>query len=410
MEKVKNGKNLKEKVLFLMCLGVLAGNMSAGVYAQQNPENNIKDFSSLIGKEFKEVFNKTPENDKDKIKLNIFEKEAINIDKNGQLKLIMNNNQIWTEVGANVNFSFDNTVKINNSFNNSAVFIDNDKSKSLNVNFNNDVNIVTNKSILNILSPNLKSYALYSNSSQNTSGAGATASIILGAKGNNSKIKVIGDLGVQNEKEFYKDTMQEGYKNNNSSTIELNLNNEDSFFAGKMLSEKVKQNKESDSKIWLEGIEKITLNLKNGATWYAHDSNGKDSYNISGGTADSVDGNLQTFITSNGGVIDIYHHSPNKTYADITSEQMEQLKVFIDFLKQQEPNLSQDKINLITGKLESIILEENKRELGGRTFTLNGVGDRLQNTTFRISTDVENKKSDKKRIRWKNIYFKWSRR
>ena len=45
--------------------------------------------------------------------------------------------------------------------------------------------------------------------------------------------------------------------------------------------------------------------------------------------------------------------------------------------------------------MEQKILEENKRELGGRTFTLNGVGDRLQNTTFRISTDVENKKSDK---------------
>ena len=39
--------------------------------------------------------------------------------------------------------------------------------------------------------------------------------------------------------------------------------------------------------------------------------------------------------------------------------------------------------------------EIGKIKQGGRTFTLNGVGDRLQNTTFRISTDVENKKSDK---------------
>ena len=42
MEKVKNGKNLKEKVLFLMCLGVLAGNMSAVVYAQDSEVNYDK--------------------------------------------------------------------------------------------------------------------------------------------------------------------------------------------------------------------------------------------------------------------------------------------------------------------------------------------------------------------------------
>ena len=401
---MEKGKNLKEKVLFLMCLGILAGNMSAGVYAQENLENNIKDYTEIIGKEFAEVFNKTPENDRDKIKLNIFEKEAINIDKNGQLTLIINNSQIWTGTGADVNFSFDNTVKINNSFNNSAVFIDNDKSKSLNVNFNNDVNIVTNKSILNILSPNLKSYALYSNSSMSTSGAGATASIIVGAKDNNSKIQIIGDLGVQNEKEFYKNTMQEGYKHDKSSTIELNLNNKDSFFAGKMLSEVKQVN--SEKTIWLEGNEKISLNLKNRATWYAHDSNGKDSYNISGGTDDSVDGNLQTFITSDGGVIDIYHYSPNKTYDDITSEQMEQLKSLEEyFLKKLEENIPDkesekykeaiEEFKNIKEMLTNKILESNKRELAGRTFTLNGVGDRLQNTTFRISSDVEKGKADK---------------
>ena len=35
----KSSKNLKEKVLFLMCLGALAGNISTEVYAQENPKN-----------------------------------------------------------------------------------------------------------------------------------------------------------------------------------------------------------------------------------------------------------------------------------------------------------------------------------------------------------------------------------
>ena len=32
---------------------------------------------------------------------------------------------------------------------------------------------------------------------------------------------------------------------------------------------------------YTEGAKKISLNLKNGATWYAHNSNGIDSHNIS---------------------------------------------------------------------------------------------------------------------------------
>ena len=49
MEKGKKSKNLKEKVLLLMCLGALAGNMSTEVYAQQNPENN---YTGLIEKKY----------------------------------------------------------------------------------------------------------------------------------------------------------------------------------------------------------------------------------------------------------------------------------------------------------------------------------------------------------------------
>ena len=89
----------------------------------------------------------------------------------------------------------------------------------------------------------------------------------------------------------------------------------------------------------------IKMNLKDKATWYAHRSNMDDIYTIDGGNKE-----LRTEITSNGGIIDIYNSAPN---------------------------------------------EVRTESAGTREFTLNGVGDRLQNTTFRISTDVENKKSDK---------------
>ena len=44
MEKGKSCKNLREKMLFLMCLGTLAGNMGTEVYAQDNIP--ILDFST----------------------------------------------------------------------------------------------------------------------------------------------------------------------------------------------------------------------------------------------------------------------------------------------------------------------------------------------------------------------------
>ncbi len=277
MEKVKNGKNLKEKVLFLMCLGALTGNMSTEVYAQENPEYNIKDYSTLIGEKVSEVFNKTPENDRMNIEVNISENGDTPIEVE---KILITPGKTPNGWRTKINLDINNIVKISNTpireKETASIYVDNDVyTTELNTSFNNHVFI---KSSDNLIS-GLKNYALYSNSSI-SSGGGATASIIVGSRENNYKIQIIGNLGVQNEEELYKDTLQEGYKNNNSSTIELNLNNRDSFFAGKMLSEKVKQNKESDSKIWLEGNEKISLNLKNGATWYAHNSNGIDSYNI----------------------------------------------------------------------------------------------------------------------------------
>ena len=67
----------------------------------------------------------------------------------------------------------------------------------------------------------------------------------------------------------------------------------------------------------------VEINLKNKATWYVHRSNVDDTYIIDGSNE-----NLRTEITSNGGIIDIYHYSPDKTYIDAGLEKLEQLEVF----------------------------------------------------------------------------------
>ena len=46
---MENGKSLKEKVLFLMCLGVLAGNMSTEVYAEPEPESDFEYEYNAVG-------------------------------------------------------------------------------------------------------------------------------------------------------------------------------------------------------------------------------------------------------------------------------------------------------------------------------------------------------------------------
>ena len=397
MEKGKSCKNLREKMLFLMCLGTLAGNISTEIYAQENLENNIKDYSVLIEETVSEIFKKTPDEDKMDIEVNISENGNAPIEVE---KILITPGQTPAGFKTKINLGIDNIVKVNNSIE-STIDVNNDVSTTeLKVNFNNDVSITKDRTILDYFNPNLeKKYALYGNVSTGSS-AGATVSIIVGAKNNTSKIQIIGDLGVQNEGTMGVGITEDEYNSMYSSTIELNLNKKESFFAGKMLSTGVSSSK------YTEGAKKISLNLKNGATWYAHNSNGIDSYNISGEVKDALNGNLKTLITSNGGVIDIYHYSPNKTYADITSKQIEELKSLEEYILEEINKNIPDKESEEYKKaikeleenikiMEQKILEENKRELGGRTFTLNGVGDRLQNTTFRISTDVENKKSDK---------------
>ena len=352
MEKGKKSKNLKEKVLFLMCLGTLAGNMSTEVYAQQNPENN---YTGLIEKKY-DNNEYTEENKDGKVIKTITFSEGNKVNKG----IIVNNIGKGTNENiVNINLSFDNEVKINNF----GILVDNSGSASVHENitaqFNEDL-FIDNK---------INGYALYGKS--NASGNGGIASIIIGQNDKNT-IKIIGNIKAESVGQWGK------------SEIKLNLNNDKSFFAGKI------ETKENNS----ESI--VEINLKNKATWYVHRSNVDDTYIIDGSNE-----NLRTEITSNGGIIDIYHYSPDKTYIDAGLEKLEQLEVFKNNLLEGLDESSEKYKEILTKFEESKkiinqeILEDSERKLGGRTFTLNGVGDRLQNTTFRISTDVENKKSDK---------------
>lgn len=348
MKKGKNGKNLKEKVLFLMCLGALAGNMSAEIYAQENPENNFEKYNNIIKEKFQ---NKDYETNQDgSITITYLEKEKItdticieNIDKGTEKNPI------------NINLSFDDEVKINNF----GILVDNSGSASVYENitaqFNEDL-FIDNK---------INGYALYGKS--NASGNGGIASIIIG-QNNKNTIKIIGNMKVESVGQWGK------------AEIKLNLNNDKSFFAGKI------ETTEYNSKSIIE------MKLKNEATWYAHRSNVNDTY-----TVDGTDENLRTEITSNGGVIDIYHYSPGKTYINAGLEKLEQLEVIKNNLLEGLDENSEEYKKILTEfeERKKEILEDSERKLGGRTFTLNGVGDRLQNTTFRISSDVEKGKADK---------------
>ena len=95
---------------------------------------------------------------------------------------------------------------------------------------------------------------------------------------------------------------------------------------------------------------------------------------------------LKLIITSNGGVIDIYHYSPNKTYADITSKQIEELKSLEEYILEE--------INKNIPDKES---EEYKK----------AIKELEENIKIMEQKILE---ENKERTRWKNIYIKWSRR
>ena len=301
----KSSKNLKEKVLFLMCLGALAGNISTEVYAQENPKN----YKDLIEKKFNDKEYNKDENGK--ITITYLEKEKIT-DKisMGVLWKGTEDNPI------NINLLFNNTVEINDS----GIEIEN-------ANVSNPIyEDITMQFSENLSIYNKNGYAIYGKSY--ASGTAGIASIIIGNQDNKKNIvKIIGNIKAESK------------NGSGKSEIKLNLNNEYSFFAGKM--ETGENNKDNNNEYNNSIIE---MNLKDKATWYAHRSNVDDIYTIDGSNKE-----IRTEITSNGGIIDIYNSAPN---------------------------------------------EVRTESAGTREFKLKGVGDRLQKTTFCISTDITNKKSD----------------
>lgn len=287
----KSSKNLKEKVLFLICLGALAGNMGTEMYAQDNIP--ILDFSTS-GIEAKK------------------EKKEYS-----------------------------------------------------------DTDLVINKT---------DGYALYSEC-HDSSGI-PTASIIINKESNNKNIvQIIGNIKASAQ--MNASNISTTYSS--TAKIELNLSNSESYFAGRM---ETYESKVGNS----EANASIEMNLKDKATWYVHNSNGKDSY-----TVDGTDEELRTKITSDGGVIDIYNYTPEQSRIDYFGNEITEIENYITQLKEELNNgkIPKDEIEEVKNMISYIEQEIGKIKQGGRTFTLNGVGDRLQNTTFRISTDVENKKSDK---------------
>lgn len=274
--KGKSNDNLKRKIVFLLCLGSLAGTYYEKGYAKSYESGGVIEEENEIT-------------------------EEISITK-GEVRF---NEQV--EI-------IDPTTKDN------AVEVlsrGNEKDKSENVigRFNKNLSITNKKE---------SGYALYSEAKASSSSATALINV---NESKNNIIKIIGNI-----KTYAENTSQENY--GAFAEIRLNLDNEESFFAGKMETERKKGQYQGNV------ISQIHLNLENEARWYAQ----QDEYTVNGSNPD-----LRTYIKSNGGIIDIYHDTP-----DVARE----------------------------------------KAIADRTFTLNAVGNRIKDTTFRISSDVENNKAD----------------
>lgn len=389
MKKGKSSRDLKEKVLFLMCLGVLAGNISTGVYGEilqdETKTYNRVDYTEdeILG-------------------------DSLIIKNTGTKDGIQVINQSQEE---KFTVNFNNDVEIQTEGGN-GIYVESRHAKEFSLGtakatFNNNLKVTVTNTLAD-------GYALYT--SANASSAASTASLIINEeKKKENIIQITGDI--------YAEAYGFSATNQNpprpaKSEIKLNLSNSDSFFAGKMKTSEYKE----ENRVPITNAS-IEMNLENGGTWYAQDSDGSDSYTI-----DGSDTNLRTTITSNGGIIDIYNYAPNQTRTGYFDEQIKifesektelktELNTFQDYLKQAEDaknagtiteevfNQIAEALNTEIADIESYINDvekdikeaEEKKEkgkLGNRTFTLKNVGDRLQDTTFRISTDIENKKSD----------------
>ncbi|MEE1475072.1 autotransporter outer membrane beta-barrel domain-containing protein [Fusobacterium sp.] len=376
-------KNLKEKALFLLCLGALAGNMSTEIYAQGNdPYDEHYTFGENV--QIKNEINISGGNEKE---------YGIFIDGNGG------------------EISFEENVNINKNNFISSVYMSSSGNYTAETQFNKNL-IITNK----------LGYALYNNSSS-SSGVNSTILVAGAMDKTANKIQIIGNLKAESNIPTISGTGDVTA----SSLIQLNLNGKESFFAGKM--ETIEEEAKLDNGHKIEATAGIELNLKNGATWYAHNSNGEDIYTIDGNNE-----KLRTLITSDGGVIDIYHAIPNKNRIELTNEELNSLKIGLDKVskldklteevfeeigkklpeenrkelediltnlppetneKEVLENLKKYLTNFVEKEIDIREEEIEKGKIGTRTFTLNGVGDKLQNTTFRISSDIENKTADK---------------
>lgn len=313
----KSSKNLKEKVLFLMCLGALTGNISTEVYAQTS----------------------------DKYHYNINGDKKIEdeiIISSGEQGIFIDNENKENNSNNSGSISFEKNVEIKKNNLQNSIYVQVKSDKSGKVIFKKNL-IITNKS----------GYALYSNTS---SSSGSCNTAIIAGDINNpiNKIQIIGNLKA----ESYSKGKPDSSHGTTNSFISLTLNNEKSFFAGKM------ETAEIIEKTGLNASAFINLNLKNEATWYAHKSNTTDTY-----TVDRTNKDLRTFITSNGGIIDIYNSAPNEARTESEGTRIFKL----------------DKVGTIINETtndEGDVIETKYKN-------------NLPNTTFRISSDVENKKSDK---------------
>ena len=300
-------KNLKEKALFLLCLGALAGNMSTEIYAQGNdPYDEHYTFGENV--QIKNEINISGGNEKE---------YGIFIDGNGG------------------EISFEENVNINKNNFISSVYMSSSGNYTAETQFNKNL-IITNK----------LGYALYNNSSS-SSGVNSTILVAGAMDKTANKIQIIGNLKAESNIPTISGTGDVTA----SSLIQLNLNGKESFFAGKM--ETIEEEAKLDNGHKIEATAGIELNLKNGATWYAHNSNGEDIYTIDGNNE-----KLRTLITSDGGVIDIYHAIPNKNRIELTNEELNSLKIGLDKVSKLD-KLIEEVFEEIGKKLP----EENRKEL-----------------------------------------------
>ncbi len=273
--KGKSNDNLKRKIVFLLCLGSLAGTYYEKGYAKSYESGNVDEQNEI--------------------------NERIYITKCG----VNFNNQV--EI---IDPERDEAVKVYGDGGNSGV-----EGGARGV-FKNNLSITNKKE---------NGYALYSTARASYEAATALISV---NEGQNNIVKIIGNIKAYAYDESKTNRIAD-------ARINLNLNNKESFFAGKMETGKQQGTGQSNA------FAKINLNLENEARWYAQ----QDEY-----TVDGYNPELKTYITSNGGIIDIYHKTPDEVRDGVS--------------------------------------------MGDRTFTLNKVGQNIKDTTFRISSDIEKKKAD----------------